>query len=126
VKGDRSVVTYVPDLGRFVFFTNNAASLIYTSETGAEGDWTVTPTNLRVKDAQAAGRVLVAIADPADANTDQQLVASVDAGATFFRLGLDMNEVNSVRFNGKQAAVQFGEIPGNGTDSPFIHSDCSG
>jgi hypothetical protein len=126
IKGDDSRVTYVPDLGLFVFFTNNAANLIYTSPTGAEGDWTVTPTNLRVKDAQAAGRVIVAIADPADANTDQQLVASLDAGASFFRLGLDMNEVNSVRFNGKQAAVQFGEIPGNGTDSPFICSDCSG
>jgi hypothetical protein len=126
-KGATATFTYVPDLGLWVYFLNaSVPGNIYTSPTGEQDDWTPASPLLSVKDVAAAGRVLVAIMDPSGANTDQQLVCSVDGAATFFRLGCDIEAINTVRFNGKQAAVQRGGYPINGTDSPFICSQCSG
>lgn len=127
VHGAGMRAAYVSDLGLFVVFMNNSIpGLVYTSPTGAEGDWTVAETNISVKDCAAAGRVLLAIMDPTGDDTNQQVVASVDGAQTWFRCGLDLDTYNAIRFNGKQAAVQCGSIPGNGTDSGELFSMVAG
>lgn len=127
VHGAAMRATYVSHLGLFVVFMNNSVpGLVYTSPTGAEGDWTVAETNISVKDCASSGRVLLAIMDPNGDDTNQQVVASIDGAQTWFRCGFDLDTYNTIRFNGRQAGLQTGSMPGNGTDSGLLFSQVAG